>query len=151
MLMCRSEEPCRWRSAARSPCSPACPVEAIVSARDVADIYSVPIAFREQGVDDFILEHFGLEAPSPDLSHWQEPIERAAHATRTVRIALVGKYVRLEDAYLSVTEALRHASHLQRARVEVEWVDSETLEPQEADEAAWPRRPARGWQKSTAS
>ncbi len=133
MLMCRSEEPLSLEIRRKIALFASLPVEAIISARDVSDIYSVPIAFREQGVDDFILEHFGLEAQPPDLSHWQEPIERAAHATRTVRIALVGKYVRLEDAYLSVTEALRHAGHLQRARVEVEWVDSETLEPQEAD------------------
>ena len=70
----------------------------------------MPLPFREQGVDDFILEHFGLEAPAPELSGWQEPIERAGRSSRTVRIALVGKYVQLEDSYLSVCEALRHAA-----------------------------------------
>jgi CTP synthase len=104
------------------------PMEAIVSACDVDNIYKVPLTFRDQGVDDFVLEHVGLEAAPPDLSKWTEPIERAARATRTVRIALVGKYVQLEDAYLSVSEALRHAASLQDGRVEIEWVDSESLE-----------------------
>ncbi|MFI5005274.1 MAG: CTP synthase, partial [Solirubrobacterales bacterium] len=69
-----------------------------------------------------------VQARPPDLTRWTEPIERSARATRTVRIALVGKYVQLEDAYLSVSEALRHAAALQDARVEIEWVDSERLE-----------------------
>jgi CTP synthase len=79
-------------------------------------------------VDDFILDHFGLEAPAPELARWKEPIERSEQATRTVRIALVGKYVQLEDAYLSVSEALRHAAFLQDSRVQIDWVDSERLE-----------------------
>ncbi len=85
-------------------------------------------------MDDFILEHFGAEAPEPDLSKWQEPIERAEQAERTVRIALVGKYVQLEDAYLSVSEALRHAAALQGARVRIDWIDSERLEARSAVE-----------------
>src|SRR6202034_93429 len=59
---------------------------------------------------------------------WQEPIERAGRSSRTVRIALVGKYIQLEDAYLSVCEALRHAASLQDGRVEIDWIDSEQLE-----------------------
>src|SRR5579862_6100727 len=102
MLMCRSEEPLSLEIRRKIGLFASLPVEAIVSARDVSNIYSVPIAFREQGVDDFILDHFALEAPAPQLSRWTEPIERAQRATRSVRIALVGKYVKLEDAYLSV-------------------------------------------------
>ncbi len=115
------------------------PAEAIVSACDVDNIYKVPLTFREQGVDDFILEHFGQDeqAPAPDLSRWQEPIERCGTRDRsTVRIALVGKYVQLEDAYLSVSEALRHAASLQDGRVEIEWIDSESLESGGEDEVA---------------
>jgi CTP synthase len=84
--------------------------------------------FREQGVDDFILDHFTLEAPAPELSSWREPIELAEKAQRTVHIALVGKYVQLEDAYLSVSEALRHAAALQGSSVRIDWIDSERLE-----------------------
>jgi CTP synthase len=128
MLMCRSEGSLSTEIRKKIALFASLPVEAIVDARDVDNIYKVPLTFREQGVDDFVLEHFGLEAPAPELARWEEPIERAARATRSVRIALVGKYVQLEDAYLSVSEALRHAASLQDGRVEIEWIDSESLE-----------------------
>jgi len=128
MLMCRSESPLSTEIRKKIALFASLPVEAIVSARDVDNIYKVPVTFCEQGVDDFILEHFALEAPAPDLARWQEPIERAEKATRTVRIALVGKYVQLADAYLSVSEALRHAAALQDSRVEIDWIDSERME-----------------------
>jgi CTP synthase len=128
MLMCRSEGSLSSEIRKKIALFASLPAEAIVSACDVDNIYKVPLTFREQGVDDFILDHFGLEAPTPDLSRWQEPIERAQRSSRTVRIALVGKYVQLEDAYLSVSEALRHAASLQDGRVEIEWIDSEQLE-----------------------
>ena len=128
MLMCRSEGSLSSDIRKKIALFASLPMEAIVSACDVDNIYKVPLTFREQGVDDFVLEHFGLEAAAPDLARWTEPIERAARATRTVRIALVGKYVQLEDAYLSVSEALRHAAALQDGRVEIEWIDSESLE-----------------------
>jgi CTP synthase len=77
-----------------------------------------------------------MQAPPPELQDWREPIERAERATRAVTIALVGKYVQLADAYLSVSEALRHAGALQGGRVQIEWVDSERLEDLESDAAA---------------
>src|SRR4029077_7471447 len=107
------------------------PMEAVVSAHDVENIYRVPLTFRAQGVDDFILDHFALQSSAPELSSWEEAIERAERATRTVRIALVGKYVQLEDAYLSVSEALRHAASLQDSKVEIDWIDSERVEGSE--------------------
>ena len=128
MLMCRSESPLSPDIRKKIALFASLPVEAIVSARDVDNIYKVPLTFHEQGVDDFILDHFDMEAPAPELSRWTEPIERAQRATRRVRIALVGKYVKLEDAYLSVSEALRHAAALQDCRVEIDWIDSESLE-----------------------
>jgi CTP synthase len=135
MLMCRSESPLSSEIRRKIALFASLPVEAIVSACDVDNIYKVPLTFHEQGVDEFLLEHFGLEAPAPDLERWTEPIERSARATRTVRIGLVGKYVQLEDAYLSVSEALRHAASLQDARVEIDWIDSERLlDPAQAAE-----------------
>jgi CTP synthase len=128
MLMCRSESPLSQDIRKKIALFASLPTDAIVSARDVDNIYKVPLTFNEQGVDDFILDHFGLEAPAPELERWKEPIERSARASRTVRIALVGKYIKLEDAYLSVSEALRHAASLQDSRVEIDWIDSETLE-----------------------
>jgi CTP synthase len=128
MLMCRSEEPLSTEIRKKIALFASLPSDAIVSARDVDNIYEVPLSFREQGVDDFILEHFSAQAPEPDLSSWTCPIERARRAQQEVRIALVGKYVQLEDAYLSVCEALRHAGAQEGARVQIEWVDSERLE-----------------------
>jgi CTP synthase len=132
MLMCRSEGSLSQEIRKKIALFASLPTEAIVSACDVEDIYKVPLTFHAQGVDDFILDHFGAQAPAPELSHWKEPIERAERATRTVRIALVGKYVQLADAYLSVSEALRHAGALKDASVEIDWIDSERLEAPEA-------------------
>jgi CTP synthase len=133
MVMCRSEGSLSQDIRKKIALFASLPTEAIVSACDVEDIYKVPLVFHAQGVDDFILDHFGMEAPTPELSSWTEPIERAERATRTVRIALVGKYVQLADAYLSVSEALRHAAAMQDARVEIDWIDSERLESSAAD------------------
>jgi CTP synthase len=133
MLMCRSEGSLSDEIRKKIALFASLPSEAIVSACDVDNIYKVPLTFHEQGVDEFILDHFGgaelaQQASAPDLTRWKEPIERSARASRTVRIALVGKYVQLEDAYLSVSEALRHAASLQDSRVQIDWVDSESLE-----------------------
>jgi CTP synthase len=127
MLMCRSESPLSIEIRRKIALFASLPAEAIVSACDVDNIYKVPLTFHEQGVDEFVLEHFAMEAPAPDLERWTEPIERSARATGTVKIGLVGKYIQLEDAYLSVSEALRHAASLQDARVEIDWIDSEQL------------------------
>ena len=136
MLMCRSESGLSSEIRKKIALFASLPMDAVVSARDVDDIYKVPLVFSEQGVDDFILEHFGLEeVPAPDLADWREPIERAERATRTVTIAIVGKYVQLADAYLSVSEALRHAGALQGGRVAIEWIDSERLEEPESGAA----------------
>jgi CTP synthase len=133
MLMCRSEGSLSPEIRKKIALFASLPIEAIVSARDVDDIYKVPLTFHEQGVDDFILEQFGIDAPAPELSSWEESIERSEHAGRTVRIALVGKYVQLEDAYLSVSEALRHAASLKGATVEIDWIDSEQVEGADGD------------------
>ena len=136
MLMCRSEGPLSGEIRKKIALFASLPVDAVASARDVDDIYKVPLVFAEQGVDEFILDHFGVEdAPAPDLAAWREPIERAARAEHTVTIAIVGKYVQLADAYLSVSEALRHACAQRDARLRIEWVDSERLEDPDDDAA----------------
>jgi CTP synthase len=128
MVVCRSESALSQEIRKKIALFASLPVEAVVSARDVPDIYQVPLVFRGEGVDDFILhEHFGLEAPAPDLLDWEAITRRAAEASRTVRIALVGKYVQLEDAYLSVAEALKHAGVKHGCTVELDWVDSESV------------------------
>ena len=132
MLLCRSESELGVDIRKKIALFASLPVEAVVGARDVDDIYKVPLWFRDQGVDDLICEHFGFETPAPDLDEWAKTIERAGAASDTVRIALVGKYVALRDAYLSVSEALRHAGFRHGCRVEVDWVDSESLDSDSA-------------------
>ncbi|HET8979782.1 MAG TPA: CTP synthase, partial [Solirubrobacteraceae bacterium] len=128
MVVCRSEAELSVDIRSKIALFASLPVEAVVSAYDVDDVYRIPVVFNQQGVDDFILrEHFGVEAGAPDLAGWEAITRRAASAHRRARIALVGKYVQLEDAYLSVAEALRHAGVHHDAVVDVDWVDSETL------------------------
>jgi CTP synthase len=131
MVVCRSEEALSRDIREKIALFASLPVDAVISARDVDDIYKVPLMFRAEGVDDLILDHFGIEAPAPDLGDWEEIVRRGAAARETVRIALVGKYVKLADAYLSVVEALRHAGFHHGAKIEVFWADSETLDAQE--------------------
>ena len=125
MVVCRSESVLSQEIRRKIALFASLPVEAVVSACDVEDIYQVPLVFQTEGVDKYILEHFGVESPEPDLAVWRAMTHRASQATETVRIALVGKYVKLEDAYLSVVEALRHAAVHHGVRVEIDWVDSE--------------------------
>jgi len=127
MVVCRSEAMLSSDIRRKIALFASLPVEAVVSAYDVPDIYQVPLVFRAEGVDKFVLEHFCLDAPAPDLANWEAITRRASEATRGIRIALVGKYVKLEDAYLSVVEALRHAGIHHRCNVEVDWIDSETV------------------------
>ncbi len=138
MVLCRSESELSTDIRAKIALFASLPVEAIVSGYDVDDIYRVPLTFNAQGVDDFILhEHFGLDVRAPDLSGWTAIIERArlaGRADRRARIALVGKYVSLEDAYLSVVEALRHSGVHHGAQVEIDWVDSESVDEPEVAE-----------------
>ncbi len=135
MVVCRSESVLSVEIRRKIALFASLPQEAVVSAYDVPDIYRVPLAFRTEGVDEFILrEHFGIEAPAPDLTGWEEITRRYSEADGTVRIALVGKYVKLEDAYLSVVEALKHAGVHHGSRVKIEWVDSEAVEDPEVTE-----------------
>jgi CTP synthase len=134
MVVCRSEGSLGTEIRRKIALFASLPEEAVVSARDVDNIYKVPLVFREEGVDNFVLEHFRTEAAEPDLASWRDLTRRADEAEQPVRIALVGKYVRLEDAYLSVVEALRHSGFMHGGRVEIDWVDSEKLDPAEAGE-----------------
>jgi CTP synthase len=131
MVVCRSEEALSREIRQKIALFASLPVEAVISARDVDDIYKVPLMFRAEGVDDLILDHFGIEAPPPELSEWEAMVKRAAEAREVVRIALVGKYVQLEDAYLSVVEALKHSGIHHGAKIELSWVDSESLDDSE--------------------
>jgi CTP synthase len=136
MLICRSEQPLSTEIRKKIALFASLPVEAVTSGYDVKDVYSIPVAYASQGVDDYILAaHFGItDAPAPDLSRWQQYLDRSEAVEGEVRIALVGKYVQLEDAYLSVVEALRHSGVHHGTRVVIDWVDSESVGNREVDE-----------------
>ena len=105
---------------------------AVISAIDVSDVYLVPRALSEQGLDAMVCEKLGLPAEDADLADWDALIERIDERRESVEIALVGKYVKLHDAYLSVHEAMKHAGIHQGARVNVRWVDAEGMSLEEA-------------------
>ncbi len=132
MLLCRSVGELSMDIRKKIALFASLPTEAVVSAKDVNDIYEVPLWYHEQKVDDFILDQLGLEAEPADMGVWAEVVARSAAATEPVRIALVGKYVKLEDAYKSCTEALQHSGALHGGKVTIDWVDSEELDTLEA-------------------
>jgi CTP synthase len=137
MIVCRCAEPLDRDIRAKIALFANLPVDNIISARDADSIYKVPLYFRAEGVDDQILSHFGVDLAEekPDLSDWEAMVRRRDAADKTVRIAMAGKYTQLEDAYLSVIEALEHAGTHHGVKVEVEWVDVETLDSPETRSA----------------
>jgi CTP synthase len=101
----------------------------------VEHLYEVPLLLEEQGLGRVVERALGLEPVFPNLAFWQEAVRILKNPERTVRIAIAGKYVKMPDAYLSLLEALKHAGIKNRARVEVKWVDAESLEAADLDEA----------------
>jgi CTP synthase len=103
---------------------------AVIPNLDAETMYEVPLAFEAEGLDDIVIERLGLQevAGEKDLSDWKAMVSGLLNPKRIVRVAIVGKYVSLPDAYLSAVEALRHAGIALEAQVEVSWVDSEQLE-----------------------
>jgi CTP synthase len=101
------------------------PAEAVISAVDADDIYEVPLNLEAEGFARVVTERLGLRTPSPDLTDWRRLVERIGACQGEVRIALVGKYVQLHDAYLSVAEALKHAAIHHGVELKIDWVDAE--------------------------
>jgi CTP synthase len=107
---------------------------AVVACPDVPDVYLVPAVLKEEGLDRLVLERLGLDAPEADLAEWNALTKRIDERHETVEIALVGKYVKLQDAYLSVHEALKHAGLFSGCAVHVRWVDAENMSYEETAE-----------------
>ncbi|WP_434051755.1 MAG: CTP synthase [Roseibium sp.] len=105
---------------------------AVIPAYDVKSIYDVPIAYHQEGLDDEVLAAFGLKgAPAPVLQRWQEISQAVANPEGEVKIAIVGKYTVLKDAYKSLIEALVHGGIANRVKVNLEWIESETFEKED--------------------
>ncbi len=128
ILLCRSERP--LPDGVRSKIALFCNVreEDVISAPDVNSIYEVPIRYHEEGLDTQALAHFKKDAPAPDLSRWREIYDRLHAAEGSVRIAVVGKYTELRDAYISLGEALVHGGIANRVAVDLAWLDAEIFE-----------------------
>jgi CTP synthase len=129
VLVCRSERPIPEKE--REKIALFCNVrkEAVIAAPDLATIYEAPLAYHREGLDRAVLDAFMISpAPRPDLRRWEDVIDRLTHAEGEVRVAVVGKYTQLEDAYKSIAEALTHGGIANRVKVRAEWVDSEIFE-----------------------
>lgn len=131
VLICRTEKP--LSNDVKEKISLFCNIrkEAVIEARDVDSIYQVPLVFKGQILDEIILSHFKLICKFSDLKDWEEAVvKRALNPRKKTKIAFVGKYIGLQDAYKSVYEALVHAGIANDCRVEIEKVDSEDIEKQ---------------------
>jgi CTP synthase len=129
ILVCRSEHPIPEKE--REKIALFCNVrkEAVVAAYDLKSIYEAPLAYHQQGLDQAVLDAFNISpAPRPDLSRWLDVKDRLENPESTVRVAVVGKYTQLEDAYKSIAEALTHGGMANRVKVKSEWIDAEIFE-----------------------
>ncbi|HVM82470.1 MAG TPA: CTP synthase, partial [Candidatus Binatia bacterium] len=105
---------------------------AVIQALDVDTIYAVTGAYHAEGFDDEVCRHFNLDTPAPNLKPWTEKVERIRHPEGAVNIAIVGKYTSLLDAYKSLAEALRHGGIANNQKVNLNWIDSEIFEREDA-------------------
>jgi len=129
VLVCRSEHPIPETERAKIALFCNVRPEAVIPAYDLTSIYEAPLAYHRAGLDQAVLDAFGISpAPRPILDRWTDVMDRLTHAEGEVRVAIVGKYTRLEDAYKSIAEALTHGGMANRVRVRAEWIDAEIFE-----------------------
>ncbi len=102
--------------------------DCVIENMTLPNLYAAPLMLERANFSGVVCRELGISAPAPDLAEWERMVRASENLTRTVRIGLVGKYVQLHDAYLSVAEALRHAGYAFGVRVQIEWIDSEQLE-----------------------
>ncbi|WP_375570289.1 CTP synthase [Seohaeicola saemankumensis] len=132
ILVCRSEHPIPEKE--REKIALFCNVrkEAVVAAYDLNSIYEAPLAYHREGLDQAVLDAFQISpAPRPDLTVWEDVVDRIHNTDGAVNIAIVGKYTQLEDAYKSIKEALTHGGMANRVKVNVEWVDAEIFDTED--------------------
>ncbi|GAB1381306.1 CTP synthase [Pararhodobacter sp.] len=129
VLVCRSEHPIPAKERAKIALFCNVRPDAVIPAYDLKTIYEAPLAYHREGLDQAVLDAFGITpAPRPNLSRWEDVMDRLTHAEGQVRVAIVGKYTQLEDAYKSIAEALTHGGMANRVRVKAEWIDAELFE-----------------------
>jgi CTP synthase len=136
ILLCRCEKP--LPETERAKIAQFCNVRksAVIPALDATSIYSVPLQYHAEGLDNEVLRHFGLAAPEPDLARWIDVVERFHNPEGEVTIGVVGKYVGLPDAYKSLNEALIHGGFANKVKVQIRWIDAELFEQADPEIAA---------------
>lgn len=134
MLLCRSQMPIPENE--RKKLALFCNIkeENVIAALDVSNIYQVPLAYSKEGMDKAVCRYFGLPCPDADLSRWEKIVETLKAPEGEVRIAVVGKYVQLLEAYKSLGEALNHGGIANKYKVRIKWIDAEVLEKENPDE-----------------
>ncbi|MBK02182.1 MAG: CTP synthase [Actinomycetota bacterium] len=127
-VVLRSEEPID--TALREKISRLCDVElsGVVNAPDASNLYEIPLILHDEGLDRYVCEILGLANLEPDLGSWSALVDRIEDATSKVRVGVIGKYVSLPDAYLSVVEALRHGGYHHGAEIDIDWIQAEEIE-----------------------
>ncbi|HBX23421.1 MAG TPA: CTP synthase [Desulfotomaculum sp.] len=134
VVVCRTEKPLSKEMVDKLALFCDTDRDAVVQAVDASHIYEVPLMLEEEGLGDFTVRRLGLQCNSqPDLTQWRAMVENMKNLHRSITIGLVGKYVALPDAYISVVEALRHAGLYHGVAVDVRWINSEELEEQPAE------------------
>lgn len=108
---------------------------AVVECRDASTLYEVPLMLQEQGLDEYVVNHLKLDVPQPEMTEWKALVDRVKNLKRKTEVAIVGKYVALHDAYLSIVESLAHAGIEADSEVSIRWVDAEELTDANAAEA----------------
>ena len=132
ILLCRTEHPLPDDQRAKIGLFCNIRESAVVLARDVSNIYEVPLSYHNEGLDREVVRHFGLPATTPDLSAWTRICDSVANPEGEVSIAIVGKYTSLQDSYKSLGEALVHGGIANGVKVNIEWIDSELFEQEDA-------------------
>ena len=132
VLLCRSERPIPDAEKRKIALFTNVPYRAVISAIDLDDIYKIPGWLQQQGLDELVIEHFGIDARQSDLSAWEKVVSARDHQDVEVQVAMVGKYVDLADAYKSLNEALYHAGLHTATRVKIRYIESEAVESQGA-------------------
>ena len=137
VLVCRCEQPLPASERAKIALFCNVPKEAVIPALDAKSIYAVPVQYHEEGLDDAVLNAFGiLPGGAPDLSRWTEIVDRLTNPEGEVTVGVVGKYVGLQDAYKSLNEALVHGGIANKVKVNIRWIDAEVFEHGDSDVAA---------------
>jgi CTP synthase len=133
-IVCRSDRPIGRGLKEKISLLCDVPIEAVVSAVDADSIYEVPLVLHEEGLDNYLAHHLRLREARHDLAEWRALVDRIERATSPVTIAMVGKYIDLRDAYLSVIEALKHGAFHHGAKVDIRWIASDEIAAGEVEE-----------------